>query len=132
MITSDDEAVYLKAARDLARMTPPDLSGFSAREIEIAMLRVFERNGPQEGWLNEFRGRIKQASENAVRMEPAERADFPHPHEKSPAASHQRLVDSVAPATQLLVMGPFDPPFRFVPDSGPEENQENPENPENQ
>ncbi|MER7106246.1 hypothetical protein [Streptomyces sp. NPDC000229] len=122
MITPDDEAVYLKAATDLARMTPPDLSDFSARTVEIAMLKVFGRNGPLEDWLNEFRGRIKQASENTVRMEPADRADFPHPHEKSPAASHQRLVDTATPAVHLLVMGPFDPPFRFVPGTGPEES----------
>ncbi|MDQ1031639.1 hypothetical protein QF035_009221 [Streptomyces umbrinus] len=122
MLTPDDEAVYLKAATDLARLRPPDLSDFSARTVEIAMLKVFERNGPREDWLNEFRGRIKQASENTVRMESVDRADFPHPHEKSPAASHQRLVDIAAPAVQLLVMGPFDPPFRFVSDNGPERN----------
>ncbi|MEU7005899.1 hypothetical protein [Streptomyces sp. NPDC046332] len=112
--TPDDEAVYRKAAADLARMTLPDLAEFPPLQTEIALVKAFGRTGPREEWLSEFRGRIKQASENTVRMEPAEPEEFPPPRVKSPAASHQRLVDTLTQADRLLVMGPFDPPFRFV------------------
>lgn len=56
-------------------------------------------------------------------MDPVDPAAFPGPPDKSPVASHQQLVDSRTSAVQLLVMGPFDPPFRFVTGS-PEEVRE--------
>ncbi|MGW6976469.1 hypothetical protein [Streptomyces sp. NPDC054952] len=126
MTTPDDQAVYLKAATDLARMTPPDLSDFAPSQVEIAMLKAFESHGPREDWLDEFRGRIKQASENTVSLDSADPADFPHPRDKSRAASYQQLIDASTGTVQLLVMGPFNPPFRFVAASRGEDEGEDP------
>ncbi|MQY12340.1 hypothetical protein SRB5_24730 [Streptomyces sp. RB5] len=118
MPTPDDEAVYLRAAADLARMTTPDLSSFSANTIDVAMLRVFTPTGPDPDWLHEFRGRLKQASSNEVHLTPAAPDEFPAPHDKSPAASYHRLVDTSTDTTLFLVMGPFNPPFRLAPEGG--------------
>ncbi|MFF9771900.1 hypothetical protein ACIGXF_38305 [Streptomyces sp. NPDC053086] len=119
MTSSSDEAVYRKAAADLARMTLPDLSVFPTPQTEVAMAKAFRMNGPREDWLDEFRSRIRHDSGERVVMEDADRATFPPPLDKSPAASYQRLVDTRTSAVQLLVMGPFSPPFRFVPGAQP-------------
>lgn len=68
-----------------------------------------------EDWLDgTSSGRIKQASESTVSLDPADSADFPHPRDKSRAASYQQLIDASTGSVQLLVMGPFNSPFRFV------------------
>lgn len=116
-MTTADEAVYEKAAADLARMTLPDLSSFPAEQTEIAMVRAFRMNGPDAHWLEEFRHRIDQESAGAIHLDSVDRPP-PPPLDKSPAATCKRLVDTVSGAERLLVIGPFNPPFRFVPDRG--------------
>ncbi|MFB7182453.1 hypothetical protein ACFCYI_32670 [Streptomyces sp. NPDC056257] len=115
MSRTEDEAVYRKAAADLARMHLPDLSELPPDQTAIAMLRAFGWNGPQEDWLEEFRRRVHDESAGRVTLVTVDRETVPPPLVKSPAASYQRLVDRQDGTEHLLVMGPFEPPFEFVP-----------------
>ncbi|GAA3180699.1 hypothetical protein GCM10010451_32340 [Streptomyces virens] len=114
MSTAEDEAVYHMAAADLARMRQPDLSELPSAQTTLAMLKAFGPTGPKEEWLTEFRRRIHDESAGRVTLEGVDPQAVPPPRVKSPAASYQRLVDSRAGTVQLLVMGPFEPPFQFT------------------
>ncbi|MFJ3724181.1 hypothetical protein ACIPYQ_16620 [Streptomyces sp. NPDC090045] len=114
MTRTEDEAVYRKAAADLARMRLPDLSELPPDQTAVAMLRAFGMNGPEEDWLEEFRRRVHEESDGRVTLVTVDREAVPPPVVKSPAASYQRLADSRDGTEQLLLMGPFEPPFAFV------------------
>ncbi|GHI88183.1 hypothetical protein [Streptomyces xanthophaeus] len=114
MSRAEDDAVYRKAAADLARMLQPDLSHLPREQTTVAMLKAFGRNGPDQGWLEEFRRRVQDESAGRVTLVGVARETVPPPHVKSTAASYQKLVDSRDGTEQLLVMGPFEPPFRFI------------------
>lgn len=107
--TADE--IYGKAAADLAMMIQPDLTGFSEADIETAMAAAFTFSGPRPEWLADFRDSIERDSASATHLEDADPADFPF-LVKSPGASYQRLVGPTG--TQLVVMGPFEPPFQLV------------------
>ncbi|MCX5012501.1 MULTISPECIES: hypothetical protein [unclassified Streptomyces] len=114
MSRTEDEAVYRKAAADLARMLQPDLSDLPPAQTTVAMLKAFGRNGPRQDWLEEFRRLVHDESAGRVTLVGVDRETVPPPVVKSPAASYQRLVDSQDETEQLLVMGPFEPPFQFT------------------
>ena len=107
-----DDRVYDRAAADLAAMNEPDLSDFEPSEVDVAMLRAFEKSGPRQEWLDELRSRITRDSGSQTRLEDADPDEFPF-RVKEFAASYHRLVNTSG-ATQLLVMGPFQPPFQFM------------------
>lgn len=107
-----DDRVYGRAAADLAAMNEPDLSDFEPSEVDEAMLRAFETSGPRTEWLDNLRSRITRDSGSQTRLEDADPDEFPF-RVKEFAASYHRLVNTSG-ATQLLVMGPFQPPFQFM------------------
>jgi hypothetical protein len=106
-----DERIYAQAAAALAHMAEPDLSDFSKPDVDIAMARAFNQFGPHAEWLAAFRSLVQTMSGGVTRLEDADPSEFPY-RIKDPATAYQRLVGETG--TQLLVMGPFQPPFQFM------------------
>ncbi|MEA2479615.1 MAG: hypothetical protein QOJ07_1537 [Thermoleophilaceae bacterium] len=109
---AEDEEVHEAAAASLARLTEPDLSAFPSDTVTFAMARAFGPTGPDPAWLERLAGRVAELSDGAVRMSEAPREDFPYVV-KDPSAAYARLDGPGG--EQLLVIGPFTPPFQFVP-----------------
>ncbi|MEU0476814.1 hypothetical protein ACFW5S_32765 [Streptomyces olivaceus] len=112
-----DERIYDKAAAALAALREPDLAEFSDAEVDAAMDRAFTPVGPRQEWLDGFRRRVLDAGDGLTRLEDADPDDFPY-LEKSMAVAYQRLRGPSG-RSRLLVMGPFQPPFRFPAPDGP-------------
>lgn len=112
MIDDLDNRIYDQAAADLAAMNEPDLSDFAPGQVDEAMVRAFDSSGPLPEWLDDLRSRIAEDSVFQTRLEDADPDEFPF-KVKEFAASYHRLVNTSG-ATQLLVMGPFQPPFQFM------------------
>lgn len=106
-----DERIYLQASAALAQMAEPDLSAFSKPDVDMAMGRAFSQFGPRPEWLAAIRSLIHTISGGATRLEDADPSEFPF-RIKDPATAYQRLIGDTG--TQLLVMGPFQPPFQFM------------------
>ncbi|RRR74795.1 hypothetical protein [Streptomyces sp. RP5T] len=111
--------IYAKAARDLADFTEPDLSDFTDDDIDTAMARAFTAAGARPSWLEWLRTAIQEASHGDVILEDADSDEFPAAV-KGLDVSYQRLRGESGSGsgsverTQLLTIGQFERPFRFV------------------
>jgi hypothetical protein len=106
-----DNPVFEHAARFLAALKQPDFADFSAAAVDAAMGTVFTTSGPNPDWLAQLKSRIQELSFGRTQLEDASPEEFPH-RVKSLAASYYRLRGLFQ--TQLVIMGPFQPPFQFV------------------
>ncbi|MFF7452548.1 MULTISPECIES: hypothetical protein [unclassified Streptomyces] len=115
MADSVYSAIYEKAARDLAGCREPDLSGFSDEDIDVAMSLAFTASGARPAWLAELRRHIEEFSDGRVTLDDADRESFPA-HVKGLGVSYQRLrsESDSRDREQLLTIGQFERPFRFV------------------
>ena len=103
--------VFESAAKSLAALKQPDFAGFSAAEVDAAMRTVFTARGPDPDWLAQLKSRIQELSFGLTRLEDASPDAVPS-RIKSFGTSYHRLIGLFR--TQLLIIGPFQPPFQFV------------------
>lgn len=106
-----DNPIFEHAAKSLAAMRQPDFAGFSAAEVDAAMIRVFTFNGPDPAWLAQMKARIQELSSGLTQLEDANPEEFPY-RVKTPGASYHRLLDRFR--IQLMIISPSQPPFLFV------------------
>lgn len=104
-----------KAAADLAAMREPDLREFTGEEVDDAMLQAFTATGPKDEWLAALRRRIDQLSNSLTHLRDADPETFPY-RVKSMSAAYQSL-QGPSGNTILLIIGPFQPPFQFIPNT---------------
>ena len=104
--------VFESAAKSLAALKQPDFAGFSAAEVDAAMRTVFTARGPDPDWLAQLKSRIQELSFGLTRLEDASPDEFPS-RIKSFGTTYHRLIGLFG-RTQLLIIGPFQPPFQFV------------------
>ena len=103
--------VFESAAKSLAALKQPDFAGFSAAEVGAAMRTVFTARGPDHDWLNDLKTRIQELSFGLTQLEDASPDAVPS-RVKSFGTTYHRLIGLFR--TQLVIIGPFQPPFQFV------------------
>jgi hypothetical protein len=106
-----DNPVFESAAQSLAALKQPDFASFSATEVDEAIRTVITARGLDPNWLIQLKSRVLELSFGLTRLEDASPEEFPV-RVKSFGTSYYRLIGLFR--TQLLIIGPFQPPFQFV------------------
>lgn len=111
--------IYEKAARDLASFSEPDLSDFSDEDIDFAMSRAFTEFGTRPTWLARLRREIEETSGGSVTLDDADPEIFPAAVKGLGVSYHRLRGESESgEREQLLTIGQFERPFRFVRRAG--------------